>query len=209
MFADNPKVENLTTSDDFFCGASRPLSRRHSGKGSAVPVAATVRACCLDECSIRISSAVSAQMCGGGCGCRSGYQSKVRARAAPVAAPCRRGRRDRTQLDDATVSRGPIAKTGAAFRSVRKSLRRARATSGIAANPHSPSSAYLDKGSEHFRQIGADQVASLVQLGDRTQEPHSAVFPTPRFSDYFRLFSGGLAVVLAILLIWPATRTGR
>jgi hypothetical protein len=38
-----------------------------------------------------------------------------------MAASCRTGRKDRAQLNDATLSRGPIAKTGAAFRSVRKS----------------------------------------------------------------------------------------
>ena len=37
-----------------------------------------------------------------------------------MAASCRTGRKDRAQLNDATLSRGPIAKTGAAFRSVRK-----------------------------------------------------------------------------------------
>ena len=62
-------------------------------------------------------------MCsGGGCGCRSGDQSEIRAGAAPVAASCRTGRKDRTQLHDALLSRGPIAKTGATLRSVRKKL---------------------------------------------------------------------------------------
>jgi hypothetical protein len=89
---------------------------------SAAPVAAA-RACwVLHECSTRISSAVSTQMCGsGGRGCRFGDQSTVRAGAAPVAASCRTGRKDRTQLTDASLSRRPIAKTGAAFPSVRKS----------------------------------------------------------------------------------------
>jgi hypothetical protein len=40
-----------------------------------------------------------------------------------MAASCRTGRKDRAQLNDATLSRGPIAKTGAAFRSVRKTVR--------------------------------------------------------------------------------------
>jgi hypothetical protein len=39
-----------------------------------------------------------------------------------VAASCRTGPKDRTQFNDATLSRGSIAKTGAAFRSVRKSF---------------------------------------------------------------------------------------
>jgi hypothetical protein len=47
-----------------------------------------------------------------------------------VAASCRTGRKDRTQLNDATLSRGPVAKTGAAFRPVRKSFQGARHTSG-------------------------------------------------------------------------------
>jgi hypothetical protein len=42
-----------------------------------------------------------------------------------VAASCRTGRKDRTQLHDALLSRGPIAKTGATSRSVRKSFRSA------------------------------------------------------------------------------------
>jgi hypothetical protein len=39
-----------------------------------------------------------------------------------VAASSRTGRKDRTQLHDALLSRGPIAKTGATLRSVRKKL---------------------------------------------------------------------------------------
>ena len=71
-------------------------------------------------------------MCsGGGCGCRSGDQSEIRAGAAPVAASCRTGRKDRTQLHDALLSRGPIAKTGATLRSVRKKLQgRVRGAAG-------------------------------------------------------------------------------
>jgi hypothetical protein len=46
-----------------------------------------------------------------------------------VAASCRTGRKDRTQLTDATLSRRPVAKTGAAFPSVRKSFQGARHTS--------------------------------------------------------------------------------
>ncbi|MEA3068651.1 MAG: hypothetical protein QOD29_97 [Alphaproteobacteria bacterium] len=48
-----------------------------------------------------------------------------------MAASCGTGRKGRTQPNDASLSRGPLAKTGAAFRSVRKSLRGARATSGM------------------------------------------------------------------------------
>ena len=92
----------------------RPCNRKQSA-----PVA-------LDECSTRISSAVSTQMCdSGGRGCRSSDQSKVRAGTAAVAASCRTGRKNPTQFNDATLSRGPIAKTGLTFRSVR-----GRATSG-------------------------------------------------------------------------------
>jgi hypothetical protein len=40
-----------------------------------------------------------------------------------VAASCGTSRKDRTQLHDALLSRGPIAKTGATLRSVRKSFR--------------------------------------------------------------------------------------
>jgi hypothetical protein len=40
-----------------------------------------------------------------------------------VAASCRTGRKGRTQLNDASLSGGPIAKTGAAFGSVMKALR--------------------------------------------------------------------------------------
>ena len=40
-----------------------------------------------------------------------------------MAASCRTGREDRTQLNDASLSGGPIAKTGAAFGSVRKSFK--------------------------------------------------------------------------------------
>ena len=39
-----------------------------------------------------------------------------------MAASCRTGRKDRTQLHDALLSRGPIAKTGSTLRSVRKKL---------------------------------------------------------------------------------------
>jgi hypothetical protein len=48
-----------------------------------------------------------------------------------VAASCRTGRKDRTQLHDALLSRGPIAKTGATLRSVRKKLQgRVRGAAG-------------------------------------------------------------------------------
>ena len=48
-----------------------------------------------------------------------------------MAASCRTSRKDRTQLHDALLSRGPIAKTGATLRSVRKKLQgRVRAAAG-------------------------------------------------------------------------------
>ena len=48
-----------------------------------------------------------------------------------MAASCRTGRKDRTQLHDALLSRGPIAKTGATLRSVRKKLQgRVRGAAG-------------------------------------------------------------------------------
>jgi hypothetical protein len=57
--------------------------------------------------------------------------SKGTAGAAPVAASRRTGRKDRTQLHDALLSRGPIAKTGATLRSVRKKLQgRVRGAAG-------------------------------------------------------------------------------
>ena len=41
-----------------------------------------------------------------------------------MAAPCRTGQKGRAQLNDASFARGPIAKTGAALRSVRNDLSR-------------------------------------------------------------------------------------
>ena len=87
-----------------------------------------------------------------------------------MAASCRTGRKDRTQLTDATLSRRPVAKTGAAFPSVRKSFQGARHTSARKQHLHGCREQGQRRRSAHqFSLSSKNSKANRIETGEKSR----------------------------------------